>query len=320
MFTLRFDMRVPHWAGSPGAHYAAALDICAWAETRGAVLAVLSEHHGAEDRHRPSPLILASAIAGRTSRLTILLAAVPIPFWDPVRLAEEITVLDQISGGRVVYVFGIGHLRQEYLHFGVDMSRRGELADELLDVVRRLVAGEVVSYQGREVAVTPGPVTATGPTMMIAGGSRAAARRAARHGLGLIAQTDSPGLADYYAEQCALHGHQPGLLQLPITGAPTVVFVAEDLDAAWAELGLHLLHDAVTAASYRPGDDSVASITRATTVDALRAENGPYRVLTPAEAAEYVAAGRPLPLHPLCGGLAPDAAWRYLQAAVAAIG
>ena len=54
MFTLRFDMRAPAW-GAPAADlYAAAIDMCAWAETRGAIVAVLSEHHGADDGHLPS--------------------------------------------------------------------------------------------------------------------------------------------------------------------------------------------------------------------------------------------------------------------------
>jgi hypothetical protein len=60
--------------------------MCAWAETRGAIVAVLSEHHGAEDGHLPSPLVLASAIAARTERL-------------PIMLAEDMTVLDIVSGG-----------------------------------------------------------------------------------------------------------------------------------------------------------------------------------------------------------------------------
>ena len=74
----------------------------------------------------------------------------------------------------------------------------------------------------------------------------------------------------------------------------------------------------MTAASYRPHDDSVASITRADNVTALREAQGPYRIFTPDEATEYIRAGRPLPLHPLCGGIPPDVAWRYLELAGAA--
>jgi alkanesulfonate monooxygenase SsuD/methylene tetrahydromethanopterin reductase-like flavin-dependent oxidoreductase (luciferase family) len=232
-----------------------------------------------------------------------------------VRLAEEMTVLDLISKGRVMYALGIGHRSEEYEHFGLSMATRGRVADEILDVLDDLLHGEVVEYRGRRVRVTPPCMSVDGPAMMIAGGSKAAARRAATHGLGFISQTDSPGLKEFYESECRAAGHEPGGVQFPVPGAPTTAFVADDVEEAWELLGPHLLHDAVTAASYRPHDDSVASITRADTVAALRDERGPYRIFTPDEAADYIRSGRPLPLHPLCGGIPPDVAWRYLELA-----
>ncbi|MGK2855539.1 MAG: hypothetical protein ACSLE3_15765, partial [Microbacteriaceae bacterium] len=114
-------------------------------------------------------------------------------------------------------------------------------------------------------------------------------------------------------------GHAPGPVQFPVPGAPTVVFVTEDVDRAWHELGPYLLHDAQMAASYRPGDETVASISRAGSAAALRADPvSPYRVLDIEQAAEMVRAGKPLPLLPLCGGLPPDRAWLYLEHAAAA--
>jgi alkanesulfonate monooxygenase SsuD/methylene tetrahydromethanopterin reductase-like flavin-dependent oxidoreductase (luciferase family) len=321
MFTLRFDMRAPTWAGPAADLYAAAIDMCAWAETRGAALAVLSEHHGADDGHLPAPLTLAAAIAARTRSLAILLAAVSIPLWDPVRLAEEMSVLDLISRGRVSYAFGVGHRREEYDHFGLGMATRGRVADEILAVLGPLVRGESVRYRGRTVRVTPPCRSPGGPMMLIAGGSKAAARRAGALGLGFVSQTDLPGLKEFYEEQRRAHGHQPGVIQFPVRGAPTAVFVSENeqaTDEAWDVLGPYLLHDAVTAASYRPHDDSVASITRADSVAALRAESGPYRIFTSDEATEYVRGGGLLPLHPLCGGVPPDVAWPYLERAAAA--
>lgn len=319
VLTLRFDMRAPEWAGPPVELYAAAIDMCAWTESRGAVLAILSEHHAAEDGHLPTPLVLASAIAAKTSTLAILIAAVPIPLCDPVRLAEEINVLDLISRGRVSYAFGIGHRPEEYEHGGVDFSARGRMADEYVAAVLALTRGETADLAGRRVRVTPPGTSTTGPPMMIAGGSRAGVRRAAAHGLGFISQIDRPELRDYYEEQCRAAGREPGFIQFPVSGTPTAVFVADDVDAAWEELGPHLLHDAQMAASYRHGDDSIASITRADDVPSLRAANGPYRILTRAEAADLVRAGRPLPLHPLCGGLESKVAWRYLENAVTAV-
>jgi alkanesulfonate monooxygenase SsuD/methylene tetrahydromethanopterin reductase-like flavin-dependent oxidoreductase (luciferase family) len=318
MFTLRFDMRAPDGGATATDLYAAAIEMCSWAETRGAVIAILSEHHGTEDGHLPVPHVLASAVAARTKQLAILLAAVPITFWDPVRLAEEISVLDIISKGRVSYAFGLGHRAEEYEHFGVDMHERGKLADESLALLRRLLGGAPVDHEGRRIHVTPAPTTTGGPYMLIAGGSRAAARRAAKYGLAFISQTESPDLKDIYDAECRASGHEPGMVQFPVPGAPTTVFVADDVDAAWDELGRYLLHDAVTAASYRHGDDSVASISRADTVAALREAQGPYRVFTVDEAAAYIRGGRPLPLLPLCGGVPPEVAWPYLERAVMA--
>ena len=314
MCTLRFDTRAAAWGAPAEDRYAAAVDMCQWAETRGAVLAVLSEHQGADDGHLPAPLILASAIAARTSQLAILVAAVPIPLWDPVRLAEEISVPDLISRGRVSYPLGVGHRPDEYEHFGLDMAARGRIADEIVAVLGPMVRGADVTFRGRQVRVTPRCAAPDGPLMLIAGGSTAAARRAGRSGLGFISQTAEPALKLYYESQCSQHGHQPGMFQGPVPGAPTTVFVADDVDEAWDELGPHLLHDAVMAAPYRPHDDSVASINRADSVAALRAEDGPYRILTPQQAADYA---QPLPLHPLCGGLAQEVAWRYLRDATA---
>jgi alkanesulfonate monooxygenase SsuD/methylene tetrahydromethanopterin reductase-like flavin-dependent oxidoreductase (luciferase family) len=319
MITLRFDLRSAE-ADEPLADlYAAAIEMCAWAETRGAASVILSEHHGADDNHLPSPLILASAIAARTRSIGITLAAVVLPFCDPVKLAEDMCVLDLISRGRAAHVLGIGHRREEYDHFGVDYGRRGRLADEKLALLLDLLKGQPVIREGHAIRIAPPPLTPGGPRLMIAGGSLAAARRAARHGLAFLAQANPPGLAEAYADACRAHGREPGLALFPDPSAPTTVFVAEDVDRAWAELGPYLLRDALMAASYRHGDDGVASISRAHTVEELRAGQGPYRIYSPAEAIEALHAGRSLPLHPLCGGVPPKLAWPYLEQAASAL-
>ena len=154
---------------------------------------------------------------------------------------------------------------------------------------------------------------------MIAGGSPAAARRAGRHGLGFIAYADKPGLRQTFEAESLAHGHSCGPITLPDEHSPTAVFVADDVDAACAEIGPFLLHDAVMAAAYRQGDDSVASITRARTVDEMRSAPGPYAVTTVDEAAARIRAGARLPLHPLCGGMPPEVAWPYLERAALAL-
>jgi alkanesulfonate monooxygenase SsuD/methylene tetrahydromethanopterin reductase-like flavin-dependent oxidoreductase (luciferase family) len=318
VFTIRFDMRAPAFGAPTTELYPAAINMCDWAESRGAIAAVLSEHHGTDDNHLPSPIVFASAIAARTERLPIMLAAVVLPFWDPVRLAEDMSVLDIISNGRVSYAFGLGHRPQEYEHFGVDMQARGRLADEKLTLLRRLLTGEPVTADGRRVQITPACTSPGGPAVMLAGGSAAVVKRAARHGLGVVLQTNRGGLKELYENECRAHGHAPGFVALATENAPSVVFVADDVDKAWDEVGPHLLHDAVTAAAYRHGDEGVASISRAVDVSGLREVDGPYRVFTADEAVDYMRSGRALPLAPLCGGLPPDLAWPYLERAAEA--
>lgn len=311
-------MRAPDFGAPIGDLYAAALDMAAWSEDRGAIIAVLSEHHATDDRHLPSPLVLASAMAARTSTLSILVAAAVLPFYDTVRLAEDIAVLDAISGGRVSYVLGMGHRVEEYEHFGIDPSGRAARMDAQVDVLLRLVRGEKVDIDGRTVQISPAASSEGGPQFFIGGGTAPAARRAGRFGLGLISQAPEPSLVAIYEDACRVAGHEPGFVQLPKPDQVTALFVADDIDRAWDELGAHLLHDAVTAASYRHGETGVASISSATTLEELK-QDAKYRIVTPETAADLVRGGTILPLLPLCGGLSPDVAWPYLERAIAAV-
>src|ERR1700759_469635 len=177
MYSMRFDMRAPDFGAAAAELYGAAVDMCAWAETRGCLAAVLCEHHGSPDGYLPTPMILGSAIAARTKQLMRTLIVI-LPFSDPVRLAEEIAVLDILSKGRAGYVFGLGYRPEEFQHFGLDRKVRGRIADEKLGLLRRLLAGEVVQQDGRQIKVTPLPFSPQGPLMMGGGGSLAAARRA----------------------------------------------------------------------------------------------------------------------------------------------
>jgi hypothetical protein len=93
------------------------------------------------------------------------------------------------------------------------------------------------------------------------------------------------------------------------------VFVAEDPDRAWAEIGEYLLVDAVGYGAWNADRSGTASVSFAATVEELRAEGDAYRIVTPDEAAALVAAGSSLALQPLVGGLPVEMAWRYLETA-----
>ncbi|MEZ5140137.1 MAG: LLM class flavin-dependent oxidoreductase [Acidimicrobiales bacterium] len=313
MFLLRFDLRAPAFGAPTTELYPAALEMAAWAESRGAVAAVVSEHHTMADGYLPSPLILATAMAARTSTLAIVTAALVLPLYDPIRLAEDLVVLDVLSGGRASHVLAVGYRPEEYEHLGVDFAERGRIADSHLSLLLRAKAGEPFVHEGRRIHVTPAPVTPGGPAVMWGGGSPPAARRAGRHGLDFFAQGGGPELQAVYEEAARAHGHEPGMCMIPSTDSATTVFVAHDVDAAWDELGPHLLHDAVSYSALNPGSTATASISHATTVDELRAEDRTHRILTVDQAVATIAGGAPLALQPLVGGLPPAVAWRYLR-------
>lgn len=311
-FTLRFDMRAPSIGAPPTELYAAASEMSAWAETRGCIAAVLCEHHCADDGYLPSPLLLGAAIAARTKQLMLNLVIL-LPFYDPARLAEDMAVLDHISAGRVTYVFGIGYRAEEYAHFGLSLSDRGRLADEKLGLLRRLLAGEEVLHGGRRMKVTPRPRTPEGPMMSWGGASLAAARRAGRNGLGLLANGVVPGMREAYEKASRDAGHEPGFMLLPERDTATNVFVADDVDAAWDEIGKYLLHDALAYSEWNPDNTVSANITTAKTVDELRHESTSHVILPVDDARSRLAAGEVFNINPLCGGIPPEIAWKYLK-------
>jgi alkanesulfonate monooxygenase SsuD/methylene tetrahydromethanopterin reductase-like flavin-dependent oxidoreductase (luciferase family) len=313
---MRFSMRT---AGpdpdARAALYDAAIEMCSWAESRGCVSAVLSQHHGADDGYLPSPVPLAAAIAARTAQLPINVAALLLALYEPVKLAEDLAVVDLISRGRVSYVVGIGYRDEEFAMFGVDRRRRGALVEDRISLLRRLWAGEAVEVDGRAVQVTPPPYTPGGPVLAYGGGTEAAARRAGRLGMLFMAETSDSSLETAYRSEGG--DAAPGCFFAP-EGMPLTIFVADDPERAWAEIGPYLLADAVSYSAWNAHREGTASISRAATVDELAHERGAYQIVTPDEAGALLAGhGFPLNLQPLVGGLPPDVAWPYLEAAAA---
>ena len=316
MHSVRFDMRVPgKSAGEISDQYQAAIEMARWLDQQGGFSMVVSEHHASEDGYVPAPLMVAAAMAAVTKSIPISVAATLLPLYEPVRLAEEMIVIDYISRGRVSYVLAIGYRPEEYELFDLDFSRRGKIADEKLT---KLLATLDAAYSGGGMPrVTPPPYSKSRPTLFWGGGSKPAARRAGRNGLGFLAQNNAPGIAEAYEQACRDAGHEPGPCMIPPPDMPGVVFVADDVDKGWEELGPHLLADATSYAEWnRKAGMEAANVSHQQSVDALRAENGNYRVVDVEGAVALVQQWGRLPLHPLCGGVPPEMAWRYLSRVV----
>ena len=311
---MRFDMRRPDISAvAPGDLYRAALEMSTWADEHGVDTIVTSEHHGVDDQYLSSPLVLLGAIAGATKRISLNISALLAPLHDPLRLAEDIAVLDLASGGRLSIVLGLGYRPDEYDMFDFDWSKRGKALDEIVDTLLKAWTGEPFEYRGRTVRVTPTPLQQPHPILFIGGSSPAAAKRAARFGLGFFPAIGDTELAEVYREAMQeQHGHD-GFALLP--EGPGFVHLAEDPDKAWAEVGEHIHYEAKVYASWQqPGQRSHVT-DYSETVEELRA-SGKYLILTPDECIELTKGLGPmgsLIFHPLIGGMPTEQAWSSLE-------
>ncbi len=311
LFGLRFDFRNPSFAGTTTAErYAAALDMAQWADELGCVRIGVSEHHASPDGYLPSPLPMVAAMAARTTKVKFIVAALLAPFYDPVRLAEDMVVLDNLSKGRVDLIVGGGYVREEFAMFDVPMNERGKRVTEVVNTLKAAFTGEPFEYRGRTVHVTPAPYRPGGPTISLGGSSEPAARRAARIADGFMPSV--PEVWDYYRDEVQRLGRpDPG--PSPISDKRTVA-LAEDTEKGWEQMAPYFLHETNAYGVWQAQDDLASPYRAVADVDELRTGGG-YAVLTPDEyIAELKAAPFPFAyFHPLCGGMPIDLAWSSLR-------
>lgn len=311
---IRFDLRAPGLDPTQAQQlYAASLEMSEWADRAGFDMLVLSEHHAAPDGYLPSPLVMGAAVAARTNRIPIWVSALLVPLHDPVRLAEDIAVLDLISNGRIAVVAGLGYRPVEYALLQREWKGRGKRLDACLETMVKAWTGEPFELDGETVQVTPRPVQQPHPMVMIGGSGPAAAKRAARFGFGFFPPVGDQELVQLYLDECERLGHEPGWVGQP--KGPGTLFVSEDPDRLWGRIGQHLLHDAVTYHSWQTDDIRSHVKSVATTVDELRAE-GVYQILTPDECvalADELGPEGAFTHHPLCGATSPDDGWESLE-------
>ena len=106
-----------------------------------------TEHHFLDDGYLPSWVPMAGAIVARTKRVRLSSDVFLLPFNHPVRLAEDLAVLDNISNGRIEVGVGMGYAPHEFRGFGLPVSRRVSLTDEGIEVLRHCFAGGSISWQ-----------------------------------------------------------------------------------------------------------------------------------------------------------------------------
>lgn len=164
------------------------------------------------------PYALWGFLAGVTRRVELASGIIVLPYRDPVVQAKMLGTLDVLSGGRMAFGLGVGHVKAEFDALGVPYSERGRLTDEYIDVMRALLRGEETDFTGPTIklpAVLPliQPVQKPSPPFLIGGGSKVAIRRAVDRGDGWLpahlAPADLARGMDYLREYAESVGREP---------------------------------------------------------------------------------------------------------------
>jgi alkanesulfonate monooxygenase SsuD/methylene tetrahydromethanopterin reductase-like flavin-dependent oxidoreductase (luciferase family) len=151
-----------------------------------------SEHHFSPDAWNPSPITFLTAVAARTARVRVGTYVLLLPFHNPVRVAEDIAVLDNISGGRVDLPVGVGSAVEEFRTFGIPFNERLGRTFEALRIIERCFAGEEFTHNGKyyafaNVRMTTTPVQKPGPPIWVASMGDQSVAWTARRGYHLAA-------------------------------------------------------------------------------------------------------------------------------------
>ena len=304
---LRFNFASP--GGAPrvqGELLSAALELAHFADSRGVAAVSVDEHHVTGHGWSCNPVMVAGMLLARTTNIIASIDCALAPLWNPVRMAEDIAMVDAFSRGRLHTTVGLGYRDIEYQTLGVDFGRRGALMDQALHTM-------LTAWRG-DTGVVSGTWSTPHPPLYVGGGVRATVRRAVRFGLPLSLPDHRPDLAEYYTELCREAGLRPFVI-MPAEVNRGMIYLHEDPEQAWAELGDHILWEAVTYGRWSQASRSLMHLPGVQTLEEVRA-SGRYRFLTPDELiAEYRATQGfgPITLHPLVGGMPVEAAWESVR-------
>jgi alkanesulfonate monooxygenase SsuD/methylene tetrahydromethanopterin reductase-like flavin-dependent oxidoreductase (luciferase family) len=310
-----FDMRAPDWGTPTSELYPAAVQMAAFADRIGVDRIGLMEHHGSEDGYLPRPFTLAGGMVAVTKQIRFSLGAVILPLHDPVAVAEEIAILDLMSGGRLRVILGAGYVPSEFAMFQKSLKDRAKLMDQGIEIILRALRGERFEIEGRPIFIRPVPVRAPEDILMVGGGVPASARRAARFGVGFGPMTAE--VVDIYLEECRKLGQEPKEYWRPKAGMPLAIHLCEDPAQGWAAIERHAVHVVKEYAKWaeQEGGASNSPFKGLTDPAALR-QAGLFAVWTPEQLLARVPEmedRQSLGFQPLLGGLSPEEGWKSLK-------
>lgn len=242
-----FDHTETRPGQDPAEWYEGRLEIIEAAEQGGFEGVFLAEHHSTPLGMVPSPSLFLAAAATRTHRIRLGTLVYCLPLYSPLRLAEEICMLDQLSGGRLDLGVGRGISPFELSYHGVPISESRARFDETLEILERALRSDTLDYQGRfhqytDVPIELHPVQAPNPPFWFGMTTPDNAEWAGRRGMNVASfspNAPTRELATIYRESRRTHRGSAGDLNpnvdQPRIGAIRHIYVAETDEQALAE-------------------------------------------------------------------------------------
>jgi alkanesulfonate monooxygenase SsuD/methylene tetrahydromethanopterin reductase-like flavin-dependent oxidoreductase (luciferase family) len=251
----------------------------------------LNEHHTTPHGLMNSPNIMAAAAAQRTKRLKFFILGNLLPLHNPLRIAEELAMVDLISRGRIMAGFARG-VPREYRVYDVPMRESRARFDEALDVILKAWTQEVFSHEGqfwsyKDIAIWPRPYQQPHPPVWIPfTGSRETIERAAAGNFGAAIHHTHRGVIDdmiaYFAQCLARQGHRIRSEQLCLLADAWVADDATQAVEQYAPYFLYFNQVLWHHGSSSPGQTAspaASGYVAASSHDYIRPENRPYAAL-----------------------------------------
>ncbi|HWL02686.1 MAG TPA: LLM class flavin-dependent oxidoreductase [Microbacteriaceae bacterium] len=204
------------------------LRIAALAEECGFDRYHVTEHHGTTLSVSPSPSLFLAALSQRTTRMRIGTLVYVVPAYEPLRLAEEVAVLDQLTGGRFDFGVGRGVSPFELEYFGVAAEASGAILRENLAAILESYRTGVFSHPGGERPTTRLsvlPVQQPHPPLWVASGSLETAARAGAEGTNFVGRWEGGGLSPLVEAYWAARGGAEGSEVEPRVGCAAHLYI-----------------------------------------------------------------------------------------------
>src|SRR4051812_21167431 len=257
-----FTGQIPSASGRTFAEeYRDTLELVRRAEALGFDSAWVSEHHGTSDGYLPSLLTMLAAFAAVTERIELGTGVVLTPLHDPLRLAEDAAVVDQLSSGRLILGLGLGWREEEFRMLRIPIEERLARHVDTIQILRKAWSGDRFSFEGKafrydDVRVAPPPFRKGGPPIFLGGYTAASARRVGRLADGYVVDADDldevQHAMDLAEESARDAGRDPERIALALMAN---AWVSESGDP-WSEIREGVTHQIGSYDAWDEGQDT----------------------------------------------------------------